>query len=180
MDSYQGYEHFMTSYEVDEDKNDIVIQYADQTKSTALATEHNMNVIESRLYKQHQEIMESELPKQKGKLRANDIFTAVNASFFVTAILAHFTLSTITSFVFLGQGVYSSYVMKKSIKRLQLTDYCLRNADSIQLIRTESVMQPKLSDSGKEAFEKDHGFTLNHAHLYTNKDLKTLKKALRK
>lgn len=46
MDKYQGYKHFMTSYEVDEENKNIVMQYADKTESTTIYSSHNMSVLD--------------------------------------------------------------------------------------------------------------------------------------
>lgn len=180
MDNYQGYEDFITCYEVDENNNTMTIQYGDGKENTVASTSHNISVIEGRLRIQHLKIMEEELPKWEYEIKLRKF--ALTTPF---AVLAGFSLitgspiSAVAPLYFIGLRSYMIYKNSNPAYRLKLTDYCLKNADMIKLIRTESVVELNLSGDGKEAFEKDRGFSLNHAHLYTNEDLKKIKKALR-
>lgn len=179
MDNYQGYKDFITSYEIDEDNQSMVIQFADRKETKVVNSSHNINVVDRRLYKQHQELMKSVASERKKENRGYIVpilFNGAIGSF----CLMDTPIITVSALIFILGYVREICRNNKVIRRLELTDYCLQNADLIRLIRTESVLQPKLSEQGKNAFEKDNGFTLNHAHLYTDNDLKELKKALRK
>ena len=101
MDCYQGYEEFMTSYEVDEASQKITIEYADKTKTTVIDSNHNRNVMTERLYNQHQEIKNKLLPHLE-QLRGIEGCAVINFMAFVGVelVLAK-TSSTISSVVFI-------------------------------------------------------------------------------
>lgn len=179
MDNYQGYKDFIICYEKENDQS-VVVKYADQTETTIINSSHNIDVIERRLYNQHQTIQGNVLPRLQKQMR-NCGYAILNFVVFAGIDLAlDMPMPAASSAGFMTYFAYQWAKRHKQVSRLQLTDYCLQNADLIRMIRTKSVLQPKLSEQGQNAFEKDNGFTLNHAHLYTDNDLKELKKALRK
>ena len=176
MDKYQGYKDFVTNYEVDEKNNEIVIQYADKTSSTVVNSDHNISVMERRLYEQHQEAMEKVIPRWKSQMHTCG-YAILNFMGFIGAELAidkpKSAAYCVACTVFFGCIWMKNH---RQVSRIKLTDYCVKNADSIQLVKTNPNVSLKLSKNGSQAFEMDQGFSLNHAHLYTNRDLKTLKK----
>ncbi len=180
MDNYQGYDNFVTCYEVDESKNQMTIQYADGSEATCIHSDHNMKVMEERLYNQHRTIMEERLPEWERKIRTYKTGSVLMSVCVGTSFALETSTIAMAPLCCIGVCGYKIYKDSKPIQRLKLTDYCLKNADAIKFTKTESILQPKLSESGREVFEKDGGFTLNHAHLYTDKDLKELKKVIKK
>ena len=176
MDNYQGYPNFITNYEVDEENNKITIQYADGEKSTIIFSEHNIHAVEERLHHQHLTIMEKELPEWESEIKKRKIALFPFATLAGLGIASGSLFSSLFPLYFMG--IYGCVIYKNRglVRRLKLTDYCLKNADSIKLTKDSSNSHLQLSDAGEKAFELDHGFSLNHAHLYTNHDLKVLKK----
>lgn len=176
MDKYQGYEHFMTSYEVDEKNKNIVVQYADKTENAIVYSNHNISVMDERLYRQHQEIMRKVIPGWKNQMKICEVVISFLMGFIGADFLLDrqtYVVSPVAFMVYLGCAWMKRH---QKVSRFQLTDYCLQNADSIRLVKTNPDASLKLSKKGNKAFEMDCGFSLNHAHLYTNHDLKTLKK----
>jgi len=176
MDRYQGYPDFITNYEVDENGHKISIEYADQTKTTVIDSRHNRDVMEERLYNQHQKIKKFVLPNLENQRRMNGCAVLNFVGFVGMELsLAKFSSVMISALfaTYFGCKWLSNH---KRICRLRLTDYCLEHADFIRLTKDSPNSYLQLSDAGQKAFELDHGFSLNHAHLYTNHDLKVLKK----
>lgn len=179
MDNYQGYKDFITCYERENDQS-VVVKYADQTETTIINSSHNIDVIERRLYNQHQTIQGNVLPTLQKQMR-DCRYAILNFVVFAGIELAlDMPMSAVSSVGVMTYFVYQWAKRHKQVSRLQLTDYCLKNANSIQLVKTNPNVSLKLSESGEKAFEMDHGFSLNYAHLYTNKNLKQFKKVIKK
>ena len=180
MDSYQGYKDFVVSYEVDEEKNEINVEYADGSTLTTINSEHNVEEMETKLLNQHNTIKEKEFPTWERELNDAKKYLVPYAMIMGAGIAMKAYIGALSSLYFIGLNGRTIYNLNRPVTRIRLTDYCLENASSIKLAETKPITDLKLSKAGQEAFEKDHGFTLNHAHLYTTKDLKELKKMINK
>lgn len=177
MDKLQKDGTFLTNYEIEEGK--ITEYYSNNSKVTNIPNiPHNVNVCERRLLRQHLEA------KEKGKERLDNVKKIKGIEISMLGMLGILSLTINSS---LGVLLASYYMVqnfrdiqkeKRNIWRLMITDYCLEHATSLKFSEKKKDASSTLSEKGKEAFKKDRGFSLNHAHLYTNNDLKILKKVI--
>lgn len=177
MDKLQKSETFLTHYEIEEGK--ITEYYGNNSKVSNIPNiPHNIEVCERRLCKQHKKAKESakqDLNKIK-QIKAPKM-GILGAMGLMSIAMGSYTGVLVAIYCLAGNLLDIQLVKRKSW-RLRITDYCLEHANFLKFSKTEKDASSTLSEKGKEAFEKDHGFSLNHAHLYTNNDLKMLKKVI--
>ena len=169
----------LISYEVSGNK--IVLNYMDGTITDDVPNnEHNIEVCERKLLRQFEKNKEEQEKSFKLCLK-NGISFIMLFSFTGGLALSDCAYAAAISSVYLILN--TAFHMKQSIgkiHRLRLTDFCLQHAYQFKFSEDGRDASYTLSTNGKKAFKLDHGFKLNHSHLYTNKDLKQLKKVIGK
>lgn len=167
----------LVSYEEKGDK--ITLNYSDGTVSDNVPNiPHNIESCERNLLRQFEKSKEEQENSFKYILKGG-ILSIMFFSF--TGILAlsdKAYAAAISSAYFLFNTAFYMKQNISEIRRFRLTDYCLTHATSLKFSENGRNISYKLSENGQKAFKLDHGFKLNHAHLYTNKDLKQLRKVV--
>lgn len=177
MDNLSEDRLFLISYETKEGK--IIETYADGSRNENIPnTPHNIEACDRKLERQYQENFKPEVLKYKNLVVSNAITIGALSIIEVGAICSQAVLGTALGVAFILRDLNEIRKARKKLKRLRLTDYCLTHAMSLKFSEEGRDASYGLSENGVKAFKLDRGFKLNHAHLYTNKDLKQLKKVI--
>lgn len=182
MDKYQNGKNsapYLVCYEIEDNK--IVENYADGSHSSYIPNiPHNIDACERKLMGQFQE----EKIKQEGRgnlwIARKTVEISMLSVAVVCGVVSHMYPIALLNALLATDFIREAKVKIKKIRRLRLTDYCLTHAMSLKFSENGRDASYGLSENGKKAFKLDRGFKLNHAHLYTNQDLKQLKKVIGK
>lgn len=180
MDKYQNNKNsapYLVCYEIEDNK--IVENYADGSHSSYIPNiPHNIDACERKLMGQFQE--EKVIQSKRGNLwiARKTVEISMLSVAVVCSIFSHMYPMAFLNAFLAEDFVRATRKKISEIRRLRLTDYCLTHAMSLKFSENERDASYGLSENGKKAFKLDRGFKLNHAHLYTNGDLKQLRKVV--
>lgn len=153
-----------------------------ETQSIPYST-HNVEACNRQLNRQFQMVKQIQYPKYRKLRKMAFVLGGVELSIGVISYLAGVgskLLYWLIVFYFLDLS-FDFLIQHKRVRNIEITDYCLENASQVPIVLSdESYNSISLSDEGKKAYQMDQGFSLNHSHLYTNRDLKKLEKSLKK
>ena len=180
MDTYKSSKDnmpYLVCYEIKE--NRIIENYADGSRSTNIPNiPHNIDACNRKLMKQFQEEKVLQSGRNKLFLGRKAIEITMLSIAAICGIISRLYPIGMLNILLTADFTREAFAKARKIQRLRLTDFCLQHANQFKFSENGRDASYTLSENGKKAFKLDHGFKLNHAHLYTNKDLKQLKKVI--